>query len=320
MAPKTLSQAIDHLAALAGTFDPNAGPVLTPLLAACRDVADARRRLDGLEEARALIASRGTAFERARELVADDGVTDIPAILEVARFLCPGLEVVDDPDLLDLGPNSTRSELEASEAGAVAQADELEDKVAALELELAEYRDPTNWQRVALWGETYGRMLKDDAEKLSTAIQEELTKRSAIAQVADDRRRTIEAELANEKAEGDSAREHATELAATLETTERELADERSKLIDLTERSARWENSARRLNPLFGGPRIDEDLEDLDTLNRAGVGVHGDRIAFVVWGQELEREEALVVAANIVALADRGEGLFTAVYRKVVNA
>lgn len=288
MTARTLAQAIDHLVGIAGTFDTNAGPVLSPLLAACRDVGEARTRLDGLEEARAMMATRSTAYDEAAKAIRQHvGATNelgrmnfADRTLELARFLCPGLEVIDDPALLDLGPVSTREELEASEAGAVAQADDAVDRIAELEGQVA-----TVHQR---------------AEEL-------------------------EAELATEKAEANAAREHVTELAATLEATERDLADERTKVIDLTERAAQWEGRARILNPLFGGPRITEELNgmdgpEVDTLNRWGVGLHADRIAFVLIGQELEREEALVMAAHVVALADRGEGLFTAIYRKVCNA
>lgn len=61
-----------------------------------------------------------------------------------------------------------------------------------------------------------------------------------------------------------------------------------------------------------------EKIEDLDTFNRWGVGVHGDKIGMLMPPRGLmTKDEALLLAAWLVTLADYSGDRFQAVLDKV---
>jgi len=139
MPARTLGQAIDRLLDIL----PDAIP---PLLSeAARDLKDARARLDGLEESRALTDARTHAYERATVLVERVAGTNaltkpslLEKVLEVAQFLSAGWEELEGPDGLerDLGPLATREDLAEDEASALARVDELENLLERKEAKL----------------------------------------------------------------------------------------------------------------------------------------------------------------------------------------
>lgn len=70
---------------------------------------------------------------------------------------------------------------------------------------------------VALWGETFGRMKTEDAERLTAAFQEELNKRSAAGQVAAEGRATAEARIGVLEADLELERGRTTALKAEID-------------------------------------------------------------------------------------------------------
>lgn len=64
------------------------------------------------------------------------------------------------------------------------------------------------------------------------------------------------------------------------------------------------------------------DLPEIDTANHFLASGHGDRVTLLRPprpGQQLTRDEALALAAWLVAMADPGRQRFEQVYRAVLN-